>query len=183
MITVNDLHPQAMDLAELAFLHRRKGDEEKAQALFSEALKLERQAAALLPAEPESEPSRSVLYRSAAVLAYNAGDYEMADWLIANGLAGFPPPEIKEELKQLYQDVNSRPQPMGNEHLRGANNLSEKIGRATTATAEIDAKIQDVIAEIDRQIDQLEFKKSSLLALFGKTASRRQQPNKLTKAV
>jgi hypothetical protein len=106
MITVNDLHPQAMDLAEMAFWHRRKGEEEKAKSLFVEALKLERQAAALLPSTREAEPSRSVLYRSAASLAYNAGDYEAADWLIANGLAGFPPSEIKEELKNLYDDVN-----------------------------------------------------------------------------
>jgi hypothetical protein len=106
MITVNDLHPQAMDLAEMAFWHRDRGDEEKAKSLFADALRLEQQAALLLPAQRESEPSRSILFRSAASLAYNCGDYETADWLIANGLAGFPPPEIKEELKALYDDVN-----------------------------------------------------------------------------
>ena len=102
MITVNDLHPKAMDLAEMAFWHRHKGEEERAKSLFVEALKLEKQAALLLPNTREAEPSRSILFRSAASLAYNAGDYEAADWLIANGLAGFPPPEIKEELKNLY---------------------------------------------------------------------------------
>lgn len=106
MTTVNDLHPQAMDLAEMAFWHRRKGDGEKAIYFFRNALKLEKEAALLLPATQDSEPSRSILFRSAASLAYNAGDYETADWLIANGLAGFPPPEIKEELKNLYEDVN-----------------------------------------------------------------------------
>ncbi len=106
MTTVNDLHPKAMDLAEMAFCHRRKGDEEKAKSLFTDALRLEQQAALLLPADRASEPSRSILFRSAASLAYNGRDYEAADWLIANGLAGFPPPEIKEELKNLYEDVN-----------------------------------------------------------------------------
>ncbi|MBI1765666.1 MAG: hypothetical protein HYR56_30045 [Acidobacteria bacterium] len=103
---MNDLHPQAMDLAEMAFWHRHTGEEERAKSLFVEALKLEKQAALLLPNTKEAEPSRSILFRSAASLAYNAGDYETADWLIANGLAGFPPPEIKEELKNLYEDVN-----------------------------------------------------------------------------
>jgi hypothetical protein len=106
MPTVNDLHPQAMDLAELAFLSSRKGDEGRAKELFLEALKLEQQAAALLPPNQEAEPSRSILYRSAASLAFNGGDYETADWLIANGLSGFPPPEIREELKNLYDDIN-----------------------------------------------------------------------------
>lgn len=95
-----------MDLAELAFHYRRKGDGEKAKQLFLEAVKLEQQAAMLLPATQETEPSRSVLYRSAASLAFNGGDYGAAEWLIANGLAGFPSPEIRDELKDLYDDVN-----------------------------------------------------------------------------
>lgn len=106
MPTVNDLHPQAMDLADLAFHHQRKGEDERARYLFLEALELERQAAALLQRTPDAEPSRSILYRSAASLAFNGGDFETADWLIANGLSGYPPPEIREELKDLYDDVN-----------------------------------------------------------------------------
>ncbi len=104
-MTMNDLHPQAMDLAEQAFWHQRKGENEKARPLFLEALALEQQAAALLAATPETEPSRSILYRSAASLAFHAGAYETADWLIAKGLAGSPPPEIREELVALADDV------------------------------------------------------------------------------
>ncbi|MFZ5518702.1 MAG: hypothetical protein ACOY90_18880 [Candidatus Zhuqueibacterota bacterium] len=106
MSTVDELHPIAIDLAEQAFLFRRKGNENKAKELFLEALKIEQQAAFLLPPIQESEPSRSILFRSASSIAYNAGNYEKADWLISNGLAGFPPIEIKEELKNLYEDVN-----------------------------------------------------------------------------
>jgi hypothetical protein len=106
MPTVNDFHPEAMDLAELAFQFRRRGDETKAQEFFLQAMKLEQAAAYLLPPVRESEPSRSILYRSAASLAHNAGQYETADWLVANGLAGFPPEEIKRELKDLYEDIN-----------------------------------------------------------------------------
>lgn len=106
MTTVNDLHPKAMDLAESAFLYRNKGEMETAKGLFLEALALEQQAASLLPAISESEPSRSVLYRSAASLAFNACDYDTADRLVAYGLSGFPPPEVKAELKNLYDEIN-----------------------------------------------------------------------------
>ncbi|MEK6302158.1 MAG: hypothetical protein AABO41_15720 [Acidobacteriota bacterium] len=106
MTTVNDLHPKAMDLAESAFLYRNKGEMETAKGLFLEALALEQQAASLLPAVGESEPSRSVLYRSAASLAYNAGEFDTADRLVAYGLSGYPPPEVKAELKNLYDEIN-----------------------------------------------------------------------------
>ncbi len=106
MTTVNDLHPQAMDLADEAFRLRRRGHDAEAKNFFLRALELEREAANLVPPTKEYEPSRSILYRSAASLAYNGEDYEAAEKLIANGLLGFPPAEIKEELKNLYEDVN-----------------------------------------------------------------------------
>jgi hypothetical protein len=106
MTTVNDLHPKAMDLAEEAFSLRRKGQDDKAKRLFLEALELERTAALLLPVGEDSEPSRSILFRSAASLAYNAEDFDAAERLIAFGLSGYPPPEIRDELKNLYDDNN-----------------------------------------------------------------------------
>lgn len=106
MLKVDELHPHAMDLAELAFRYQRKGDSANARKYFSEAYQLETQAAQVVPLAKESEPSRSILFRSAASLAYNAGDYETANRLVAQGLSGFPPPEIEEELKSLYDDIN-----------------------------------------------------------------------------
>jgi len=106
MTTVNDLHPKAMDLAEEAFSLRRKGQDDKAKHLFLEALELERTAALLLPVGEDSEPSRSILFRSAASLAYNAEDFDAAERLIAFGLSGYPPLEIRDELKNLYDDIN-----------------------------------------------------------------------------
>lgn len=106
MTTVNDLHPKAMDLADEAFRQRRKGQDEQAKLLFLQALELEQEAAFLLPLNQGAEPSRSILYRSAASLAYNAEDYGAAERLIAHGLSGFPPNEIREELKNLYEDIN-----------------------------------------------------------------------------
>jgi hypothetical protein len=97
-----------MDLAEEAFRLQRRGLDKQALPLFAKALELEREAALILPVREESEPSRSILFRSAASLAYNAEDYEAAERLIAHGLSGYPPPEIKEELKNLYEDINFR---------------------------------------------------------------------------
>jgi hypothetical protein len=106
MTTVSDLHPQAMDLADEAFHLKRIGQEGAAHGLFLRALDLEQSAASLLPPTEDSEPSRSILYRSAASLAYNIGQYDTAERLIALGLTGFPPLEIREELRHLYEDVN-----------------------------------------------------------------------------
>lgn len=106
MTTVSNLHPKAMDLAEEAFRLQRKGHDKHAHSLFLEALKLEQEAAMSLILSHDNEPSRSILFRSAASLAYNAEDFETAERLIAHGLSGYPPLEIKEELKNLYEDIN-----------------------------------------------------------------------------
>lgn len=95
-----------MDIAEEAFIAKRLGDEEKAFVLFRRALEYEEKAASLLSIAQKNEPTRSILFRSAAALAKNAQEFEVAERLIANGLAGFPPSEIKEELKNLYEDLN-----------------------------------------------------------------------------
>jgi len=106
MLTVNDLHPTAMDLAESAFLARKSGQFEEAKTLFLQALELEQQAAAILPPNEDSEPTRSILYRSAAALAFHGEQYDIANLLIKNGLYGYSPPEIKQELNALSEDVN-----------------------------------------------------------------------------
>lgn len=106
MSTVNELHVKAVDLAEEAFLLKKSGKLEEAKQIFLEALIIEEKAAFMLPPEADSEPTRSIIFRSAASLAFNSGDLEKADWLIANGLAGYPPFVIAEELKNLYEEVN-----------------------------------------------------------------------------
>jgi len=106
MSHIEELHEQAMDLAEEAFDSRRKGRDDEARLLFQQALELERQAALGLSLSTESEPTRSILFRSASSLAFHAGDYVQAEKLAANGIAGFPPPEIEAELRSLQDDVN-----------------------------------------------------------------------------
>ena len=106
MQTIKEFHDLAMNLAEEAFQAQKSGRESDAISLFGTALELEQKAANALPLAEESEPTRSILFRSAASLAFNSKNYRLADRLIARGLSGFPPPEIEEELKNLYEDVN-----------------------------------------------------------------------------
>jgi hypothetical protein len=91
-----------MDLCDQALAARLSGDESKAERLFRKAFDQERLAAA----EVESEPTRSVLHRSAASLALEFGEHRGAEKLIAAALAGEPPREIAEELRDLLEKVN-----------------------------------------------------------------------------
>ena len=51
----------------------------------------------------DHEPTRSVLFRSAASLAIDCKEYLEAERLIGEGLAGNPPPDIRIELRELYE--------------------------------------------------------------------------------
>lgn len=66
----------------------------------------EAQTANLLPEGPNSEPTRAILYRSAASLAYQCQEFQVAQRLIAKGLSGYPPPQIEQALKTLYEQVD-----------------------------------------------------------------------------
>jgi hypothetical protein len=101
---VNELHNQAMEIADLAILARRQNLSAKAQTLFAQAFEYEL-AAAHLVAATEIEPTRSVLHRSAATLALDCGEVRIAEKLIATALAGDPPPEIARELRDLLPQV------------------------------------------------------------------------------
>ena len=99
------LHRAAMEKADEAMVARREGRLEEANRLFREALRLESEAAMTLMESPEEEPTRSVLFRSAASLAINGEMPAYAAYLIACGLDGNPPPEIREELRELLRTV------------------------------------------------------------------------------
>ncbi|MBC7807389.1 MAG: hypothetical protein H7145_14715 [Akkermansiaceae bacterium] len=66
MNTVNEKHERAMQWAEAAFVVRRKGHLAEARDLSSSAYDLKWSAAEELRDSLVSEPSRSVLFRSAA---------------------------------------------------------------------------------------------------------------------
>ena len=101
MRTVRSLHDEAMALAQLALVARHSGGQERAVALAREAFGFEAQAADLVPAGVDSEPTRSILYRSAAWLALDAKLPDEAVRLAERGLAGSPPASIAAELNEV----------------------------------------------------------------------------------
>jgi hypothetical protein len=99
-------HDQAMDLAEQAAILKLKQENERAQSLLIEAFKLEQNAALELFNQHEYEPTRSILFRSAATLAFECNLLRDAEKLIAHGLSGNPPDELAEEMRDLLEQVN-----------------------------------------------------------------------------
>ena len=106
MSTVRELHDKAMNLAHLAMVARHGQVWEQAETLARQAYEYELQAAQLISEDQSSEPTRSILYRSAASLAYQCKEFAIAQRLIAKGLSGYPPPQVEEELKDLYEQIN-----------------------------------------------------------------------------
>jgi hypothetical protein len=106
MSQIQTLHQQAMDLAEAAAVAQLRGAIEQATQLTRQAFEQETQAANLIASVLDAEPTRSVLHRSAASLAIECGELRAAERLIATALSGNPPPEIAEELKDLFIQIN-----------------------------------------------------------------------------
>jgi hypothetical protein len=107
------LHHQAMELVDRAVLARQQGDEiggmdllrsPLAQAKLS-AFEQEKLAANLVADQLDFEPTRSVLHRSAASLAVECFQLREAERLIGRALAGNPPPDIADELRDLLLDA------------------------------------------------------------------------------
>ena len=98
------LHEQAMDWADKARSARRARDDDAHDRLLHKAFELEKKAALMIQSE-DSEPTRSVLHRSAASLAFKCKKYREAEWLVSRALAGNPPGEIIGELRRLNRKV------------------------------------------------------------------------------
>ncbi len=107
MSRINQLHEQAMDLAEKAFLARQKGDKITFIRLSKEAFLLEKAAAMYLKDKLETEPSRSILFKSAAFLAFDAQEYQSCRDMITYTLLGKPDSIIKAEMKALFLEVDA----------------------------------------------------------------------------
>jgi len=106
MNEINKFHDEAMNLAELAAVAKIRGDPEQANKLLRQAYENEVKAANLLTDMSSPEPTRSVLFRSAASLAIDCNEFREAEKLISLGLAGNPPPDVTEELRDLFERVN-----------------------------------------------------------------------------
>ncbi|NJK70285.1 MAG: hypothetical protein HC786_26130 [Richelia sp. CSU_2_1] len=114
MQTVETLHREAMELVDRAVLARQCGDLDRVTALTKAAFVKERAAADLVANEWDFEPTRSVLHRSAAVLAIECALLREAERLIGRALAGNPPTEIADELRDLLiEEIYSQRQAIG----------------------------------------------------------------------
>lgn len=103
------LHREAMDLAEQAEAKRRAGDHAGASDLYTAAYRAEREAAELVRDMPDLEPTRSVLFGSAATLALECGELTEARVCAHAGLDGNPPAEIEAELQDALGKARFQP--------------------------------------------------------------------------
>ncbi len=106
MRDIGQLHQEAMDLVDRAHLARLRGQTDTAANLTRQSFEKEREAALLVSASLDFEPSRSVLLRSAASLALQCDETREAERLIGLALSGRPPDEIAEELRDLLEQVH-----------------------------------------------------------------------------
>src|ERR1700722_217509 len=102
---IQNHHRIAMDNSELALIALRAGDIEKFQELSATALFYEKKAALGLY-DQQIEPSRSVLFRSAAYIALDSADFVEAQKFYEYALEGEVPEEIKEELDELKIEID-----------------------------------------------------------------------------
>ncbi len=105
MSKINDLHEKAMEFCDEAFFAKRNGDLDAFAKFSRQALDIETEAANLLKDNFEAEPSRSILYRSAASMAIDCKEYRQAEKLISMALVGNPPNEIVAELRELSEQL------------------------------------------------------------------------------
>lgn len=105
MSSVRELHDQAVEFGHLANTAREAGDLDGALELARRAFDLESQAVGLIPDGIESEPTRSILYRSAASFAFQCNDLEEARRMAGLGLSGYPSPKIERDLLAVLDQV------------------------------------------------------------------------------
>ena len=95
------IHDKAMTLAQEAIMARIRKDENKAQMLYKQSFDLEREAAYIYAERFDKEPTRSILYRSAASLAIECHLYQEADLLIQQGQSNDTPIDVMDDFEDL----------------------------------------------------------------------------------
>ena len=96
-----------MGNAQQAFVAKERGDNILASKLYIKAFEIEKEVALSLENNIENEPTRSVIFRSAASLANICGLYDDAKKLIILGLSGNPPKDIEHELRALMKKITN----------------------------------------------------------------------------
>lgn len=90
-----------MTLLDEAKVARMRGDEAQSQDFRRQAFETEKEAAEMLVDSHDKEPTRSILFRSAALLALECEEYAEAERLITAGLQGSPPEAVALQLREL----------------------------------------------------------------------------------
>jgi hypothetical protein len=101
MNEIDRLHHEAMELVDQAMLARQRGEAEAAVKFTQAAFAKEQSAADMIAPRLDLEPTRSVLHRSAAALAIACSELRTSEQLIGRALAGNPPADIADELRDL----------------------------------------------------------------------------------
>jgi hypothetical protein len=101
MSDTREIHRQAMALVHQSFDARDSGNQEEYIHFTKLAFELEQEAAMRLVTKFEAQPTRTVLFRSAATLALNAGLYAEAKKLVYLGLAGNADKMLEEQLNDV----------------------------------------------------------------------------------
>lgn len=103
---IQSLHREAMAIADCADEARNEGKTTEGKLLYQDAYSKEKGAAMIAIQEEIGEPSTSILIRSAASLAYDAGKYRECEQMVGLGLSRETPEEIAEELRDLLENVH-----------------------------------------------------------------------------
>ena len=101
---VTRFHKEAMEYTDESFIARGLNERAEYLRLTRIAYEKEKEAANLLFDE-DVEPTRSILHRSAATLAFRCELYPEAKRLVHRALSGNPPADIEHELNDLLGKV------------------------------------------------------------------------------
>jgi|GEM_PF-5245142 len=102
------LHNRAIEYHVEAVTAQRIGQEGYAKLLFHQAYICEMAAAWELEPNQKNEPSRAILYCSAAWMAADAGDYRVAFDLATEGLRGEVSSQFRFELNEVLEHARLR---------------------------------------------------------------------------
>ncbi len=133
-----------MEFADESFVARLEKDHER--YLHFTRLALEKEAAAAdLMVDEDIEPTRSVLHRSAATLAWRCKEYDRGKKLAYRALAGNPPSEIEWELHDLLSTIRLEEAGirLGKEQLQFSLN-GGAVGYGKAAIAELTTRMPSI---------------------------------------
>jgi|GEM_PF-1908326 len=105
---LRSVHRQSAIFAQEAWLAKDNGQQDRSLELYSKAYALEKEVASAYVDLKDMEPTRSILLKSAAVLAKECGLFREAEQWLSHALAGNPPDEVAKELRTLFKSINKK---------------------------------------------------------------------------